>query len=253
MGCLVLVGVFIAFSVYRQQRAKQERIQAEARIQEQIAKAEMQAKVQEERARISRDLHDHIGAQLTVITSSIDNIALREEDVDRKKHFDAISEQTRETIGQLRETIWAMNNEAVEVEMLVGMLREFCNKIETLQPSAERRIELVQSNESFSKLGPAHTIALFRVCQEAINNALKHAAFTHMQLAFSKGMKGESLRVEISDNGKGFDAEAALKRGFGLRNMQARIEEVGGQFNISSSPKAGTHIVIELMIAGVVA
>jgi signal transduction histidine kinase len=251
LSFLVLVILFATVTLYKQQRLKQERLKAEAKLQEELAKAEMRAKVQEERARISRDLHDHIGTQLTIITASLDNMAFSEENVDKRKHFDAISGQTRETIGQLRETIWAMNNEAVEVEMLVSKLREFCHKIEVLEPAADRKIELVVGDEFHAKLGPAHTIALFRVCQEAVNNALKHAGFTHLQLAFSKGSKGEQLRVEIRDNGKGFDVQQTLKRGFGLRNMQARIEEVEGTFEIDSNQTWGTRIIIELPFSGV--
>jgi signal transduction histidine kinase len=251
LSLLILLIAFLTFSIYRQQKIRQERLKAEAKLQEEVAKAEMRAKVQEERVRISRDLHDHIGTQLTIITSSLDNMAFKEGDLEKKKHFDAISDQTRETIGQLRETIWAMNNEAVEVEMLVSKLREFCNKIEALEPAANRKIELVVADERYPKLGPAHTIALFRVCQEAVNNALKHAGFTHLQLAFSKSLKGDLLRVEVRDNGKGFDAEQALKRGFGLRNMQLRIEEVHGTFEIDSNQTSGTQLIIELPFSGV--
>ncbi len=248
LSVLVLLVAFIAFTVYRQQTLKQERLQAEAKLQEEVAKAEMRARVQEERVRISRDLHDHIGAQLTVITSSIDNMAFRESDTDKKQRFDVISDQTRDTIAQLRETIWAMNNEAIEVEMLVSKLREYTGKINALSEGSEAHIEINTASEHYNKLGPAQTIALFRVCQEAINNALKYAQFKHLQVSFSKTIDGKDLRVEISDDGAGFNVEEALARGYGLANMQQRIKDVNGTIRFASEPSKGTTISIEIPV-----
>lgn len=248
LGVLILIIAFVGFTVYRNQKQKQERLQAEAKLQEEVAKAEMRARVQEERVRISRDLHDHIGAQLTVITSSIDNMAFREGDEVKKKRFDAISDQTRDTIAQLRETIWAMNNESIEVEMLVSKLREYTGKINALEESSDARIEVLATSERYSKLGPAQTIALFRVCQEAINNALKYAHFKHLQVSFSKTIDGKDLRVKISDDGNGFDVEEALARGYGLANMQQRITDVQGYIRFESKLEKGTTIIIEIPV-----
>ncbi len=229
---LILTGVF----TYRQQRLRNEKLREEARLKEELSKAEIKSSIQEDRVRISKDLHDHIGAQLTVISSSLDNLAFAEKDEKRKDSFDQISDYTRDTMAQLRETIWAMNKEAVTIEMLAAKLREFTG---ALNGDSEKIVIELKCKEPIV-LGPLQAIAIYRVCQEAINNALKHGQFNKMTVLIDK--EEADLRVAITDDGVGFELDTVSKHGYGLANMKQRMEEVGGSCRIQSSPGRGTQI-----------
>jgi two-component system sensor histidine kinase UhpB len=96
---------------------------------------------------------------------------------------------------------------------------------------------------------PAAETLVFRVAQEALTNVAKHAHAAKAEVRLRR--EPERLRLEVRDEGRGFDATAALARsdeeaGFGLRGMRDRVQLLGGRFEISSAPGAGTTIRLEL-------
>ena len=239
-GALVLLVAVIASSIYRQQKLKQDKLRKEAALKEELAKERIKTRLQEERVRISRDLHDHIGSQLTIISSRADELAFKETNIKQRETYEQISDRTRETMAQLRETIWAMNSEAVTSAMFVSKLREYTDKL----PLQEQRVT-VQNNTSVEiTLGPAQAINLFRICQEALNNAIKHAGFSTMIITLDHTAEG--LQLVISDDGKGFEIGDKLQHGYGLVNMKQRALDVGATFQVVSVPSNGTTITIKI-------
>ncbi|PIV14994.1 MAG: hypothetical protein COS43_04730, partial [Gallionellales bacterium CG03_land_8_20_14_0_80_55_15] len=89
------------------------------------------------------------------------------------------------------------------------------------------------------------SITLFRVFQETLNNIMKHAAASQVQVQICEN--ATSLELIVTDNGKGFDNPARNKpRSFGLRGIQERIGQLGGKATITSKPGAGTQIAVRL-------
>ncbi len=236
-GFMILIVSII--SIYRAQRAKRRQLQTEAMLQEERTRAEGRRKLEAERNRISRDLHDHIGAQLTIISSQIDNLAYKEDTSEKRERFEQISDHTRDTMAQLRETIWAMNNDSINLEMLTAKLQDF------LQRSQNEDQEMIIQLEADPEiaLGPVQTINLFRICQEAVQNALKYAQFKRIIIHFK--VKDKQLWLSISDDGKGMEPDAA-NRGYGLRNMEERMRQINGSFDLESKLGEGTKILLVL-------
>lgn len=232
---LLILGAFF----YNHQAAKRRQLETQAALKEERSKAESRRRVEEERNRISRDLHDHIGAQLTIISSQIDNLAFKEPDAQRKTQFESISDHTRDTMAQLRETIWAMNNDEINLEMLLAKLQDFVRRSE----QSGRRISVLNTCQSSLILGPAQTINLFRVCQEAVQNAIKYADFKNLELRFSLD-KGH-LAVLIEDDGLGI-ADPSKVKGYGIANMEARMKQISGSFALNSELGKGTRIELRL-------
>lgn len=228
LGSLVLLLAITGGFFFRQQRLKQEKIKQKADLD-----------LQNERLRISRDLHDHIGAELTMISSSLDKKAYQAENDGEKKEMEEISDYARSAMGQLRETIWAIHGSAISLEDFAAKIREYGNKIAETKSIG---LNVVTSGENV-QLGPAKTINLYRICQEAINNAVKYSECT--EIAVKVGSSNKKLEVEISDNGKGFDV-ASTKSGYGLQNMKQRAEELGGSFELSSSNDRGAEIKVDV-------
>ena len=226
-------------SVYRQQKLKQARLKSEALLKQERAKAELRERMEAERLRISRDLHDHIGTQLTIIGTNIDKLAFKEKEAEKRNYLENISDHSRDTMHQLRETIWAMNVDGISIKMLVGKLQEFFRRAN----QGGKSMSIDNSCREDLTLSPNQTIALFRICQEAANNAIKYADFNTFNIHFWCVSNG--LHLKISDDGKGTDLKDAGK-GYGLSNMEQRAKEIGADFKLASS--LGNGFTIEMKI-----
>lgn len=237
LAALAVLGISAVY-VYRQQKLKQQQMAQEARLKEELAKAEVSNRIQEERVRISRDLHDHIGAQLTIISSSVDNIAFSESDEHRKESLYEIADNGRNTMIQLRETIWAMNQTVIDLETLVAKTREFVSRLKL--DNQKVGVELHADEEA--DLSPVMAINLFRVVQEAVNNAVKYANFSVLNIDFEK--QNGSLRVKVQDDGRGFLLNDLSEKGYGLINMKERVEEFKGNLELDSIPGKGTKVKV---------
>ena len=239
-----LLAFFIAvisFLIYRQQKQKNIQQAQEYKLKKAIIKIENQNKLQEQRLNISRDLHDNIGAQLTFIISSVDNIKyafdITNEKLDNK--LNNISSFAKDTIVELRDTIWAMNSNEISFEDLEIRINNYIEKAKEAkdQISFSFAIDSVLKTQ---KLTSVQGMNIYRTIQEAVNNAIKYANAT--VIAITAKQLEKQLKIIIQDNGLGFD-EATIEKGNGLKNMQKRIEEIGGEFHLSSSNE-GTRIEV---------
>ncbi|WP_417600025.1 tetratricopeptide repeat-containing sensor histidine kinase [Owenweeksia hongkongensis] len=237
LAALAILGISAVY-IYRQQKLKQQQMAQEARLKEELAKAEVANRIQEERVRISRDLHDHIGAQLTIISSSVDNIAFSESDEHRKESLYEIADNGRNTMIQLRETIWAMNQTVIDLETLVAKTREFVSRLKL--DNQKVNVELRADGEA--DLSPVMAINIFRVVQEAVNNAVKYADFSILEIGFEKQNGG--LDVVVEDDGRGFLLNDLSEKGYGLINMKERVEEFNGNLELDSIPGKGTKVKV---------
>ena len=225
---LLLIGAII----YTKQKAKAEKLQQQIALE----KAESVNKVQNEKLRISRDLHDNIGSQLTFVISSLDNMHYIKDDEKRKDKLTQLGSFTKDTMNQLRETIWAIKSESITVEQLVAKVAEFIDKAKVACPQINFPIE--GTGDDF-ELNSNQAINSYRVIQEAINNAIKYSEAESIKFIIEK------RKLSIVDNGKGFDLQTT-KASNGLINMKARMEEVGFSTEIKSNVGKGTTISISL-------
>lgn len=241
---LVLVSmalIVIAYLIYRQQRLKNRQQEQEFQLKSAIKEIESQNKLHEQRLAISRDLHDNIGAQLTFVISSVDNIKFGNKAIDSKivTQLNKISDFTKSTIIELRDTIWAMNTSEFTFEDLRSRIFNFIEKAKMAQETVHFDFE-VDDQLKQVRLSSFIGINLYRTIQEAVNNAMKHA--NAQNISVHVATEGAKIRISIRDDGKGFDAATAP--GNGLANMQKRLEDVKGSFSLHSTPGKGTQIII---------
>ncbi|TRX41512.1 tetratricopeptide repeat-containing sensor histidine kinase [Flavobacterium restrictum] len=243
---LVLVALLIAllgFLIYRQQKFKNKQQEQEFELKTAISQIETQNKLQEQRLNISRDLHDNIGSQLTFIISSVDNVKYAF-DIDNKKLDDKltnISSFAKETIVELRDTIWAMNSNEITFEDLESRIHNFIEKAKEAKDEIQFSFAIA-ADVKMKKLTSVEGMNMYRTIQEAVNNAIKYAQATTIAIAINK--TETQIEITIQDNGIGFDQDTIVK-GNGLRNMQKRMEDIGGQFNIQSAT-FGTKVTLLL-------
>lgn len=245
---LLLISVFavfigiLGFLFFKQQRLKNKQLLQEHELKLAISKIETQNKLQEQRLSISRDLHDNIGAQLTFIISSVDNIkyGFSVENGILNSKLDRINSFARTTISELRDTIWAMNSDSVTFKDVELRIMNFIEKAKKAQESVDFEFH-ADEKLSTAALPSIVGMNLYRTVQESINNAMKYAEAK--QISIRTSIHQTQITTVISDNGKGFDLQNVTP-GNGLQNMKKRIREIGGEINIVSAPGKGTSITI---------
>ena len=242
---LALIFGLIGYLFYNQQKLKNKQLLKENELKDALIKIETQSKLQEQRLRISRDLHDNIGAQLTFIISSIDNLKYGFDIKDDKlnKKLTHISEFTSSTIYELRDTIWAMNKSEITFEDLQSRISNYIDKAHVFEDKIDFSFtvsnEVDTSRKAFTSV---EGMNIHRVIQEAIQNSLKHSSATEIKVNVLE--RYQKLIFKIIDNGRGFDVDAA-PLGNGIVNMKKRIHEIGGELTIVSD-STGTIVSISL-------
>ncbi len=242
---MALVLGLVGYLLYKQQKLKNRQLEQEVELKEALAQIETQNKLQEQRLLIARDLHDNIGAQLTFIISSIENLKYFEPIKESlTPRFESIANFTKQTIRELRDTIWAMNSGAVTLEDLVGRVKNF---IQQGKQSTDVKLDFVQEEglDLSKKISSANSIQILRILQEAVQNAVKYADASQIQVIFSLGEN--QLQFQVIDNGKGFDLEK-VKAGNGLGNMQKRADEIEASLSVKSETGRGTEISLLLSL-----
>lgn len=231
-----LLLMVISTWYYKNQKLKNEREKKELELRNRLNKAGMEKKLGDEKLRLSRELHDNIGSQLTFVISTLDNIAFQEKNNQLVEKLKRLGRFSRETLGDLRNTIWAIKHEDADLTQLIYRINELILKLnlDLVVP----KISLANKIDKPCKLSSTQLLNIYRIIQEAIQNILKHASATEINIEFSS--IEERIILTIHDNGTGFDVNK-LNEGSGLNNMKFRCEEAFGEFQIESG-KDGTTI-----------
>jgi signal transduction histidine kinase len=217
----------------------------QVKFQEEVIKrAEAQVELKNEKERISRDLHDSIGTDLSNIIYNIEYV--KYEFATNKEllaAFDKLSLNAKYTMAQLRSAIWVLNNDNITLELFINKLNSHIYRI--LEDRPEIAYHLITNNENRNKILQAKFVLnLYRVIQESLSNTLKYAKATEVTLDI--GFENEQLKLVFSDNGIGFNLDDALtKETFGLKNIKKRIQELNGNFTINTG-NSGTIISIQI-------
>ena len=209
-----------------------------------LKKMEIQQQLIREKDRISRELHDNIGSQLSYISSSIDWLVetpgsfTKEEET---KRLGVVNDTAKNLVADLRETIWAMKKESIMIDELSDKMKSFLQNQCLLQPKMEMIVtENIQNKYQFS---PTEALNIFRICQEAIVNVIRHAHAEKIFLNIQSGIK-EGFSFAISDNGRGFIRKDHYNGHFGLENMRNRASESGVELVLHSEPGKGTTVLV---------
>lgn len=204
-------------------------------------KVELDKKLQAERERISRELHDNIGTKLSQVASTLDWVNRSAQpiaDTEKKLLLDNGLVATREVIHDLRASIWALKKPAITFTEFADKLKSSLSHVS--KPVSQSIIFHEQVNGS--TLNPEEALDLLRICQEAVNNSLKHSQCR--QINISLFSEGEHYQVVIQDDGIGFETHKHPSEHYGLENMQYRANQMGATLAIESEPGKGTSIHI---------
>ena len=242
---LVIVLSLLGYLLYNQQKLKNRQLKKESELKEALIKIESQNKLQEQRLTISRDLHDNIGAQLTFIISSIENLQYGFKITNEKlaNKLTSISEFTKETIYELRDTIWAMNKNEISLEDLQIRISNFIDKANTVSVKTTFEFNIDSNISKTRQFTSVKGMNIYRIIQEAINNAMKYADATTISVEVKQ--INDKMTFSIVDNGGGFD-KTKVVLGNGLNNMKKRTQDIGAELIIDSEVNKGTSVLLKV-------
>jgi signal transduction histidine kinase len=203
-----------------------------------------QLMLERERARISQDMHDDVGASLTRISMMSDLVRnmtdIRE---DARQWLGQISGTSREVTEEMDQIIWALNPKNDNLEGLASYIRRFAS--EYLEPTPVECIFDFPEEMPDIALSVEVRRNVYLVVREALHNVVKHSGATRVDIRWS--MVDGRFSISIKDDGKGFDPEKLEFPGNGLVNMKKRMNDIGGEIVINSEPGLGTEI--ELIVS----
>jgi signal transduction histidine kinase/ligand-binding sensor domain-containing protein len=209
------------------------------RLQNKILVLQQQMALEKERARIARDLHDDAGNRLTRVML-LSKLAWRERAEPEKsgRHLEQLSAAARDASDALDEIVWSVNPHNDTLPDLIAYLVRFATE---LCDAAGIACVLEVPPQLPNREVPTDVRHnLFLAAKEAINNAVRHAQATELRLGVNTTAEG--VAIIVADNGRGLLPAPSAPGADGLRNLRQRMEEVGGRFEIVSSPGGGTRL-----------
>jgi signal transduction histidine kinase len=198
----------------------------------------------EERNRLARELHDSVTQQLfgVVLAAESAGELLARGDA-AGEQLERVQALARDAMDELRSVVFELRPASLEAEGLGQVLRKH---VDVLRRVTGRAIELRVASPP--PLGPEAAAQVFRIAQEALHNALRHAGAERIEVRLADG--GGRLELSVADDGRGFDAAAPGLRGrrLGLTSMEERAAELGGRLAVESRPGAGTTVRLEVPV-----
>ena len=235
----LLLIISVAF-IYKSLQAKRKKIEQESQFQLQLSEARLENELQQDRLRISRDLHDNIGSRLLFLYTATENLATQTDSGSHEK-VEQLSSFAKNTLHELRRTVWFINKDEVALEELQLKLKEYFN---FLNESPQLKIDSILETDPSRVIPSPKAAAIFRVAQEAVSNAIKYSGAHHIKIHLQ--IAGNNiLELRVTDDGKGFDPNISTD-GNGLKNMRLHASNAKGFINIDSRNGQGTSVILTL-------
>ncbi len=192
-----------------------------------------------ERKRMAADLHDNLGSLLTAINISLDNINPENLSEREKKIYAGILDMTESAYAEVRLLSHNLLPEELEKEGLKMALERLIKKLNISQ-----KIKFSLTINQLSRQSRSVELNMYAICLELTQNIIKHSKATEAQVSVFE--KGKVLWFEVNDNGKGLGTN--VEKGMGLKNIQSRLDDIGGEFFIDSNDK-GTKFIVSVPLS----
>jgi signal transduction histidine kinase len=228
IGCII---VYFFIAILRQQRYN-------LLLQKQNLTAEISA-MERERSRIAADLHDEIGAYLSLAKSKFTNLEIvSTTDVTEYGEIEALLDNS---LKRIREISFDLMPASLLRKGLLSGIKEYISFVNKSIP-----IEIALVGEVDATMPEWKFIHIYRMIQEMIQNAIKHSEATEILIVFEQ--QSELSVLKLSDNGKGFDFESASQnsKGLGIRSLRNRAELINGKLFVQSTKRQGISYVLEI-------
>ncbi|HEX7902988.1 MAG TPA: sensor histidine kinase [Chitinophagaceae bacterium] len=243
-GLALLIGLLL-YSLYKRYRLKKEsQLQSAIMKQQQLSvKAVMEAE-ENERSRIAKDLHDGVGQMMSAAKMNLSAFesGIKFDTAEQQHSFEKAIQLVDESCKEVRTVSHIMMPNALLKNNLAAAIHEFVDKLDKKSLQVHVYTEGIDE-----RLDSNIEIVLYRVLQECVNNVIKHAGATTLDISVIKGSDG--IDATIEDNGKGFDtANKEKSEGMGLKNIITRIQYLKGIVDFDAAPGRGTVVALHVPV-----
>jgi len=194
---------------------------------------------EQERTRIARELHDDIGQRLALLTIELEQLRQNSPDLpaEVRRRFGELQTLTSEIATDVQSLSHELHSSRLEYLGIAAAMKAFCKEF-----ANQQNVEVVFAHDEVPRTLPQEiSLCLFRVLQEALQNAVKHSGMRHFDVELHYA--SDAIDLNVRDSGRGFDVEGAMQaQGLGLISMAERLKLVGGQLSIDSQSQRGTTI-----------
>ncbi len=247
---VIVIMLFIAFIIFvvlmynkKQLLYLKEQQLKEAEHQNQLLQKELekQKSIEQERERISHDMHDDLGAGISALKLQAEFLKQKAEDGDLQNDIDELLKTSEEMNLSMREMLWSLNSGNDTLGSFIDYAIQYTGNF-----LKKTKIKLSSESEDIISETPISTELrrnMFLCLKEALNNAYKHSQSNQLKLSFVQ--KDKEFIMKISDNGVGISHENA--EGNGLRNMKRRMQEQNGECQILSEG-SGTQMLFRTTV-----
>lgn len=246
---ILMLSKLVIYWYYRRFRHRQKlKLQEEITRQQDLAARAVIIAAEEERQRIARDLHDGLGQMMSAAKMNLSAFESNLPGVSPQHHasLKQIISLVDDSCREIRQVAHNMMLTTSTQKNLAEALKEFINKIDVNALNVHLYTEGLEQ-----KLDPGTGTMLYRIIQECVNNVIRHAQATTLDITIIKDKEGISATIE--DNGRGFETtgkEKLSSMGMGLKNIHSRVEYLKGTIDIDSAPGRGTVISLQIPANG---
>lgn len=239
-GALVTAIAGIALYAYAVMSATAVRLSETQRQRDRLEAQVTALTVSKERARIARDLHDGVGAELSSLFWQLQSLRATATTPEAQASFDTLTSRITQSTDELRNVVWELRATSLTWPELLAHLRTRCLEL----AGGEASVHVVADEAETREIPGDVRMHVARIVQEAVRNAIHHGRARRLELRLSLS---DVLRVEIDDDGHGIPPDASRRSVGGLRNLDVRVKSLGGVF--SAAPRAlggGTSVRAEI-------
>ena len=248
IGMLLMAGAIVLFGAFYQKKMLKEQLDRqllEVDHRKKMMEAEMQSR-ENERSRLSKEIHDGVGAMLQALRATTMAVAINATPEDR----DELSQQINEITETVRRMAYDLMPPSLEKFGLIETLDEFCSKLNQYNPDIQF---MFWSDGNPRPLDSRQQLILYRMIQEATTNVIRHARATEVQISML--WTPNLLSMRVADNGKGFDFPTESNRiqgrhGLGLYSMENRANLLGADLKYVANIPTGVMLAIHLPLHG---
>lgn len=229
------VPIFLAFALWQDRSFRFDRLR---RSQMALLHAR-----EEERRRLRRDLHDGLGPVLAAIGLKVDAAAswIARDPATAETLLTEVRRDLNAALAETRQLIRGLRPPALDELGLANAIRRAADEFSP----GEKQPAINVTADGLPTLPAAVEVAAYRIVHESLTNAVRHANAAHLDVHV--GVDRGALRIEVTDDGIGYDTE--IRRGVGTEAMRERVEELGGDYWIASAPDVGTRILVTLPLS----
>jgi two-component system sensor histidine kinase UhpB len=236
----------MAQAVQDKVQVERQALEAEARLEERREMASLaDQRVEEERRLIAHELHDEFGQSVTAIRSLALAIATQAgaREPSTRDIAQLISDEAARLYDAMHGLIPRLAPLSLDTLGLTATLENLVQDWQRRHPS----VALTLTHDLPLDLGPSVTLVVYRVVQESVINALRHARATRVQVEV--GSNAQRLRVTVTDDGIGLPADWSKPGHFGIRGLKDRVSQLGGNVDIRNQPEGGVQLTAEIPTA----